>query len=101
MQQERVAESQEGPGRIGCSCTILTGTAEVFRNDTVLFHLLNNCWLPVSESCQNGKRGISLALFRSASGYLTCLQTKPRVVCCFRQSDTADNKAGRGTVHGP
>lgn len=49
MQQERVAESQEGPGRIGCSCTILTGTAEVFRNDTVLFHLLNNCRLPVSE----------------------------------------------------
>lgn len=34
-----------------------------------------------------------MALFRSASGYLTCLQTKPRVVCCFRQSDTADNKA--------
>lgn len=42
-----------------------------------------------------------MALFCSASGYLTCLQTKPRVVCCFRQPDTADSKAGRGTVHGP
>lgn len=50
MQQEQVAESQQGPGSTSCSCTIPTWGCWVLQKlHPVLLHLLKNFRPPVPE----------------------------------------------------
>lgn len=90
MQQEQVAEIQQGPRR----CTILPGLLS--SSETARCSSLSPKYL-----CQNIERkapnirSISVSLLHNTSGYLNGLQNKLSAICCFRQPDTGKNQAGK------